>query len=86
MVCILMSNEDMLNRGRIDIDPTHFFCEPVIIVSGIDHDCSPVFCVKEDVGYPLTDTRRMPIYPPGIKRLENLLAAVSQAHYPLLKL
>ena len=86
MVCILMSNKYMLNGRWIDIQPPHLFRKSVIVVSGIDHDRCPVFGVKEYIGDPFTDTCRMLVYPPGIKRLEDLLAAVSQAHYPFLKL
>ena len=66
MICILMSDQDMLYRGWINIKPPHFLSKPVIIVAGIDHDRCPVFGIEKDVGYPFPYAGCVIVDPSGI--------------------
>lgn len=86
MVGVLMGDEDMLDRAGVNAEPAHLFLEPVIVVSGINHNCGAVLCVEEDIRNELPDAGDILINPSGIKRLENLLAAIEDSHSLFLKL
>ena len=77
MIRVLVGDQDMADGRWIDIQPVHFFFQPVIVVSGIDHDRCSVLGVKENIGYPLTYTRHMIVYVSGIQRFEYLFSAIS---------
>ena len=85
MVCILMGEKDVLYLCRINIQPSHFFLQAVIVITGIDHNCCLVFRIEEYIGNPFPDARHVLIYPAGIQGLEYLFPAVSEAHHLFLK-
>ena len=47
MIRILMGNEDMADRFRIDPHSGHFLSQPVVVVSRVDHDGRIAFAVKK---------------------------------------
>jgi len=80
-----MSDEDVPDGLRVDAQPAHFFCQPVVVVPGIDHDGGVALAVEEDVRHPLPHAGHALIHPAGVQRLEYLLAAVHLAHFSFLK-
>ena len=76
----LTDEEDVPDGMRIDSQPVHFLCQPVIVVSGIDHHGGIALAVKEDICHPLPHTGDIFIDPAGIQRLEDFLAPVHPAH------
>ena len=86
MVGVLMSDEDVPDGLRVDAQPAHFFCQPVVVVPGIDHDGGVALAVEEDVRHPLPHAGHMLVHPAGVQGLEDLLAVVHLAHFLFLKL
>ena len=85
VVGVLMSDEDVPDGLRVDAQPAHFFCQPVVVVPGIDHDGGVALAVEEDVRHPLPHAGHALIHPAGVQRLEDFLAAVHLAHFSFLK-
>ena len=85
VVGVLMSDEDVPDGLRVDAQPAHFFCQPVVVVPGIDHDGGVALAVEEDVRHPLPHAGHALIHPTGVQRLEDFLAAVHLAHFSFLK-
>ena len=82
----LMRDQNMLNFRRINIQPPHFLPQPVIVISGVDHNRHAVLRIKENVCDPLSNTGNMFIDPAGIDWLKNLFSAIAEAHYLFLKI
>ena len=80
MVGVLMGDEDVPDGMRVDPQPVHLLCQPVIVVSGIDHNGGIALAVKEDICHPLPHAGDILIDPAGVQRLEDLLAPVHPAH------
>ena len=85
MVGVLMSDEDVPDGLRVDAQPVHFFCQPVVVVPGIDHDGGVALAVEENVRHPLPHAGHALIHPASVQRLEYFLAAVHLAHFSFLK-
>ena len=85
VVGVLMSDEDVPDGLRVDAQPVHFFCQPVVVIPGIDHDGGVALAVEENVRHPLPHAGHALIHPAGVQRLEYLLAAVHLAHFSFLK-
>ena len=75
----------MAYRLRIDTEPAHFFGKAVVVIARVDHDRGIALAVKEDIRHPFAHTGDVLIDPPGVQRLEYLLAAVHPAHFFFLK-
>ena len=75
-----MSDEDVPDGMRVDTEPAHFLRQPVIVVSGIDHNGGITLAVEEDIRHPLPHAGNIFIDPAGVQRLEDLLAPVHPAH------
>ena len=86
MIGILMGDQNVLNGCRINPQPVHFLPEPLIAVTGVNHDHCAVFTIKEDIRNPLPDTGCMFIDPAGIERFENAFSPVAKTHNSFLKL
>ena len=85
MVGVLMRDQYVLNGRGVNVKPAHLFPQPVIVISGIDHNRCAVFRVKENVGDPFSHAGNMFIDPPGIQGLEDFFAPITPTHYFLLK-
>ena len=86
MVGILMGDENMPDGFRVNTQPAHFFFQPFIIVTCVDHDGRIALAVKEDVRHPLPDTGNIFVDPAGVQRLEDLFAPAHPAHGDSLEL
>ena len=75
-----MGDEDVPDGMRIDPQPIHLLCQPVVVISRIDHNGRIAFAVEEDVRHPLSHTGDIFIDPAGVQWFENLLAPVHPAH------
>ena len=84
VIRVLVGDEDLPNRRRIDIQPSHFFTKPGIIVPRVKHQGGPVLGVKENIGYPLAHAGHMLIDPSRVQRLEDRFSAEQEAHGLLL--
>ena len=80
MVGVLMGDEDVPDGIRVDSQPVHLLCQPVIVVSGIDHNGRIALAVEKDICHPLPHTGDIFIDPAGVQRLEDFLAPVHPAH------
>ena len=80
MISILMSDQNILNRGCIKVQPGHFLPEMVIIVPCVNHDGFPVLGVEKDIGHPFPHTCHMVINPSRVQRLEDRFATKQSAH------
>ena len=85
VVGVLMGDEDVPDGRWINAQPAHLFLQPVVVVSGVDHDGRVALAVEEDVGHPFPDAGHVLVHPAGVQGLENLLAAVHLAHFSFLK-
>ena len=75
-----MGDEDVPDGMRVDSQPVHLLCQPVIVVSGIDHNGGIALAIEEDICHPLPHTGDIFIDPAGVLRLKDLLAPVHPAH------
>ena len=80
LLVTLTDEEDVPDGMRINPQPIHLLCQPVIVVSGIDHNGGITLAVKEDICHPLPHTGDIFIDPAGVQWFENLLAPVHPAH------
>ena len=80
VVRILMRDQDMFDRCRVQVQPAHFFFQSGIIVARIDHDRGAVLRIKENICHPLTHTGHMLVDPAGVQRFEDRLAPKQSAH------
>ena len=90
MVGVLMGDEDVPDGMRIDPQPIHLLCQPVIVVSGIDHNGGITLAVKEDICHPLPHTGDIFIDPHSIRHIEDhfkyrqaVMEAYPCGHYPV---
>ncbi len=85
VIGVLMCDENVTYRRRLDAKPAHLFRKPVVIVARIDHDGRIALAVKENISHPLAHAGNIFINPSRVQRLEYLFAAVDHAHCPFLK-
>ena len=85
VVGVLMSNEDVPDGLRVNAQPAHFFLQPIVVVSGVNHDGGVALAVEENVRHPLPHAGHALIHPASVQRLEYFLAAVHLAHFSFLK-
>ena len=76
VVGVLMGDEDVADGLGVDAQPAHFFFQPVIVVSRVDHDGGIALAVEEDICHPFPDTGDVFVDPAGVQWLEDLLAPV----------
>ena len=84
VIRILMRDEDMRDRGGVDIQPAHLFTEPSVVVARVDHDSHAVLRVEKDVRHPFAHAGDAPVDAPRVQRLEYRPAAEQTAHGLLL--
>ena len=84
VIRILMRDEDMRDRGGVDIQPAHLFTEPSVVVARVDHDGHAVLRVEKYVRHPFAHAGDAPVDAPGVQRLEYRLPAEQTAHGLLL--
>ena len=80
-----MGDEDVADGLGVDAQPAHFFFQPVIVVSRVDHDGGIALAVEEDICHPFPDTGDVFVDPAGVQWLEDLLAPVHFTHFFFLK-
>ena len=80
MVGVLVSDQDVPDRGGINVQPLHFFLQPGIVVARVDHDGEVVLGVKENICHPLAYTGHMLVDAPGVQGLEDRPPAEHSAH------
>ena len=61
-----MGDEDVPDGMRIDPQPIHLLCQPVIVVSGINHNGGITLAVKEDICHPLSHASDIFVDPAGV--------------------
>ena len=84
MIGILEGDENVPDRGRINVQPAHLFLQPGIIIARIDHDGGAVFCIEENIGNPFADAAHARRDPSGVQGLEDRFSAEQDAHGHLL--
>ena len=85
MVGVLVRDENVVNIGRVQVQPAHLFFEPGIIVASVNHNGNTILGIEENVSYKFPDAAHALVNAARVQWLENFFSPINKGHEFFLK-